>query len=206
MDPDSKSELVSDARAFARRQVARGDKAFAEILEDAVEYFLEEYEDAETKVVESVCDAEIAQAFAAHIAEQATWPETTDCDRLDQAFETLNAGGIIAAQDFTCCQTCGLAEIGEPIQEAINDGVDVSGFAFYHAQDTDAAVEGHGLYLTYGHVDGGETNGVAIGRIVADTIQDAGLETDWDGTMGTRIFVRLNWQRRLDPELAQRDP
>ena len=206
MDPACKSELVGEARAFARRQVARADKAFTDIFEEAVEHFLEEYEDADAKVVEGICDAEIAQAFAAHIAEQAAWPETTDCDRLDQAFETLNFGGIIAAHDFTCCQNCGLAEIGAPIQEAIDEGVDVSGFAFYHAQDTDNAVEGRGLYLTYGHVDGGETENVAIGRIVADTINDAGLETEWDGTMGTRIFVHLNWQRRIDPELAQRDP
>lgn len=197
MDDAGNAELIQEIRDFVQPIVARGDRTFADVLDEAVEYALEEHEDADADAVTRICEQEIDAAFAAHLAAQSSWPEVTDCDRLDRAFETLNAGGIVAEHDFTCCQNCGLAEIGDPIQAAIDGGVDVSGFAFYHAQDTDAAVEGHGLHLTYGHVDGGETSGVAIGRIVVNALNAAGLETAWDGTFGKRIHVRLDWQRRI---------
>lgn len=197
MDDDHDQDLTAEVRAFVRPLVARGDRTFAEILEEAVEFLLEEHEDADTKTVERTCEAEIDKALAAHLAAQASWPEVTDCDRLDRAFTALGARGIVARHDFTCCQTCGLAEIGDEIQSAVDAGDDVSGFTFYHAQDTDNATEGHGLYLTYGHLDGSVANGVAIGRVVVDALREAGLETDWDGTFGKRIGVRLDWKRRI---------
>jgi hypothetical protein len=199
------TEFVQEVRAFVRKLVARGDRSFAEVSEEAVEYFLEADENADTAHVERVCDAEIARAFAEHLQAQGAWPEVTDCDRLDQAFDALNDGGIVAMHDFACCQNCGLAEIGAEIGTAKEAGVDVVGFAFYHSQDTDAATEGHGIYLTYGHVDGGEVNGIAIARVIVSTLQAAGLQTSWDGSMGQRIAVRLNWQRRIAPEDAQRE-
>ena len=199
------ANFVQEVREFVRRMVARGDRSFAELSEETVEHFLEENEEADTAHVEKVCDAEIESAFAEHLARQAAWPDVTDCDRLDQAFETLNNGGIVAMHDFACCQNCGLAEIGAEVGSAKEAGVDVVGFAFYHSQDTDSAAAGHGLYLTYGHVDGGEVNGVAVGRVIVSALQDAGLETSWDGSMGQRIAVRLAWQRRIAGDDAKRD-
>lgn len=179
MDDDSDQTLTEDVRALVRPLVARGDRPFANILGEAVEHILEEHEGADEDTVKQVCEQETDKAFAAHLAAQAGWPEVTDCDRLDQAFEALNGRDIVALHDFTCCQTCGLAEVGAPIQAAVDAGIDVAGFTFYHAQDTDSAVDGHGLYLTYGHVDGSETNGIAIGRLVVHALNEAGLETDW---------------------------
>ncbi len=197
MNDAGDAKLTQEIRAFVRPIVARGDRTFADILDEAVEHVLEENEDADAATATRICEREIDAAFAAHLAAQSSWPEITDCDRLDRAFEALNAEGIVAEHDFTCCQNCGLAEIGEPIQAAIDAGADVSGFVFYHAQDTDGAVEGHGLHLTYGHIDGGDTSGVAIGRRVVGALTAAGLETTWDGSFGKRISVRLDWQRRI---------
>ncbi|WP_072396660.1 hypothetical protein [Hyphomicrobium sp. CS1GBMeth3] len=197
MDEKDDAAFIEEVQAFARPLVARGDRTFAEVVEEAVEHLLEENEDADPTAVERVCETEIDKIFAAHLAAQATWPQVTDCDRLDRAFDALNGSGIVARQDFTCCQNCGLAEIGDEIQAAVNAGFDVSGFTFYHAQDTDRATEGHGLYLTYGHVDGDEANSVAIGRTIVAALREAGLETDWDGTIRQRIGVRLDWQRRI---------
>lgn len=197
MNENDEAAFIEEVREFVQPLVARGDRTFAEAIEETVEYFLEEHENADAATVERICEAEIDKAFAAHLAAQATWPEVTDCDRLDRAFEALNEGGIVARHDFSCCQNCGLAEIGDEIQAALDAGVDVSGFTFYHTQDMDGAVGGRGLYLTYGHVDGGETSGVAIGRVIVDTLRAAGLDTDWDGTFGQRIRVTLDWQRRV---------
>ena len=174
MDDDSDQTLTEDVRALVRPLVARGDRTFANILGEAVEHILDEHEGADEDTVKQVCEQET-----------------------DKAFEALNGRDIVALHDFTCCQTCGLAEVGAPIQAALDAGVDVAGFTFYHAQDTDSAVDGHGLYHTYGHVDGNETNGIAIGRLVVHALNEAGLETDWDGTFGKRIAVRLDWRRRV---------
>lgn len=207
MDDDRHQELIGETRAFVRAQVARGSRTFAEILAEAVEFLFEEYEEeADKATVARLAKEELEAAFADHLAVQATWPETTDCDRLDQVFDALNAGGIVALHDFTCCQNCGLAEIRDELQAAADAGADVTGFTFYHAQDTDRATEGDGLYLTYGHVDGSEANGVAIGRVVADTLREAGFEIDWDGTFSKRIAVRLDWQRRVTASAAVPPP
>jgi hypothetical protein len=204
-DAMDEAEFVQEVREFVHKMVARGDRSFDAVLEEAVEYFLEADENSDTSHVEKVCNAEIEKAFAEHLQRQETWPEVTDCDRLDAAFEALNDGGIVAMHDFTCCQNCGLAEIGAEIGTAKEAGVDVVGFAFYHSQDTDAAAAGHGIYLTYGHVDGGEVNGVAVGRVIVTALEEAGLKIVWDGTMGKRINVPLIWQRRIAPEDAKRD-
>ena len=45
---------------------------------------------------EALLRAAVGPEFARKAAAEATWPPTTDCDRLDAAFETLNAHGIIA--------------------------------------------------------------------------------------------------------------
>ena len=194
------AKFIEEVQEFVRLIVARGDRTFADVLEQAVDTFNEEYDDKDT--VERTCEAEIEKAFASHLAAQATWPQVTDCDRLDRAFETLNQGGILARHDFSCCQNCGLSEIGNDIRTAIDAGVDVSGFTFYHTQDTDSAAGGRGLYLTYGHMDGGEVAGVAIGRIIVNALNEAGLETNWDGTFGKRIGVRLDWKRRISKHAA----
>jgi hypothetical protein len=195
MDGDPEPDLDAEVRDLVRPLVARGNRTFGDILDEAVEHLTETH--ADEARVKAACEREIGQAFADHFAAQATWPEITDCDRLDSAFQALNEGGIVAVHDFTCCQSCGLAEIGEEIGAAIRRGIDVSGFVFYHQQDTDNAAQGHGLHLTYGHVDGGEINGIAIGRIVVSALNAAGLETEWNGTLGKRIGVHLAWQRRI---------
>lgn len=204
---DSDAGLMQDIRAFVRPQVARGNRTFAEILEDAVEFLFEAYEEeTDEATIARLTKIELDAAFADHLAAQAAWPEVTDCDRLDRVFEALSRGGIVALHDFSCCQNCGLAEVGAEIDETIRSGVDVSGFTFYHAQDTDRATEGGGLYLTYGHVDGSETSGVAIGRAVTETLREAGFKIDWDGTFSKRIAVRLDWQRRIPASAAVPPP
>lgn len=201
MDDDRPEDLAAEIRTFVRALVARGDRTFADVLDETTEYFLESYDD-QAELVEQISKREIERAFFEHIARQATWPDVTDCDRLDRAFEALNAGGIVARHDFTCCQNCGFAEIGAEIEAALEAGVDVSGFTFYHQQDTDSATEGGGLYLSYGHVDGGDANAIAVGRVIESALNAAGLETVWDGTVGQRIHVRLTWQRRVSPAQA----
>lgn len=45
---------------------------------------------------EAMLRAVVAPEFDKKTAEEASWPDTTDCDRLDQAFAELNSRGIIS--------------------------------------------------------------------------------------------------------------
>jgi hypothetical protein len=138
----------------------------------------------------------LRETLADHFQAQTAWPDRTDCDRLDEAFAVLEARGIICRQDFTCCGTCGHSEIGDEIAAAEEAGGTVRGYAFYHMQDTESAVDGGGLYLKYGAVAAGEATGVAVGRELAEVLTAHGLTTEWDGTLAQCVAVKLDWKRR----------
>jgi hypothetical protein len=70
------------------------------------------------------------------------------------------------------------------------------GFTFFHIQDTEHAVGGEFLYLSYGSATADRTDAVAIGREVVDTLCRHGLRPSWDGRHVNRIGLPLTWQRR----------
>jgi len=58
--------------------------------------------------------AVLADELAAFTREAKKWPKQTDNDRLDAAFRDLETDyGVLARQDYWCCQTCGCAAIGD---------------------------------------------------------------------------------------------
>ncbi|MET9731593.1 hypothetical protein ABZZ79_13290 [Streptomyces sp. NPDC006458] len=125
------------------------------------------------------------------VAEMATWRGVTDPERITRSFAALEGGGITARENFTCCRSCGMAEIGAEREDA-------RGFVFFHQQVTEHAAEGHGLVLHYGGFDGSEATTTAVGREVVAALTAAGLSTDWDGNPGKAISVEpLNWLKRL---------
>lgn len=129
-------------------------------------------------------------------AEALLWPAVTDNDRLDAAFGALEREGIVCRQNFSCCGSCGASEIWDEMAAAEEAGGPVRGYAFFHVQDTEAAVEGGGLYLSYGAVAGSPEATEAVGRAVCDALEAKGLDAVWDGTWDRRIFVPLDWRRR----------
>ena len=119
------------------------------------------------------------------------------CDCLDQAFAALERSGVVARQNFACCQTCGHAEIGDEIAEA-QEKADVVGYTFYHMQDTERAAEGGGLYLSYGALEQTESALQKVGRSIVEALRKEGLKAEWDGDPKKRIEIRdLLWRRRL---------
>jgi hypothetical protein len=126
------------------------------------------------------------------VAEQASWRGETDPERLTRAFTALAAAGITAREHFTCCRSCGQAEIGS------EGGPDARGFVYFHTQCTDSAAAGHGLTLLYGGFDGSPDTTAAIGREVVAALGAVGLPTEWDEDPGRAITVTpLDWRRRL---------
>jgi len=194
VDAAKLQDHLQELRSYIARDLRGGFVARDELVPSAVEMLSDE------------CDAQVLRPHAQRLlqeeiealrAEQETWPAVTDCDRLDQAFARLEGAGIVCRQNFTCCGTCGSAEIWDEIEEARESGLDVRGYAFFHMQDTESAVEGHGLYLNYGAVTEGEAAALAVAGEIAAEMAAAGLEVKWDGSWDRRIGVGLDWKRRV---------
>ena len=196
MSEPSWADLTEQVRTYAEQAVAGGFDEPAEIAANAVEMFGDDAGDQAADLGPLVEEL-IERAVAAHLAEQATWPGRTDCDRLDDALDALTQSGIIARQNFTCCRTCGHAEIGDEMDAEAAVGIVPRGYTFYHMQTTEAAVAGQGIYLSYGAVEPGEAAGLAVGREIVGALDDHGLIVTWNGRLDACIHVELDWKRRL---------
>jgi hypothetical protein len=209
MSQDERSEGEGGVDAHIQRLVAGGyDDRIAVI--DRVTDFIEGRDtddpdamaDGDAEDLIRALPTKVGTAIARQLAVQAGWPEVTDCDRLDAAFAKLEANGIVARQNFTCCQNCGFAEIGAEVADVQDAGTDVRGVTFFHQQDADRAVDGGSIYLSYGatHDDGANSDGsdsVEIAREIVAVLNAHGLKPNWDGTTAQRIEVPLNWRRRF---------
>lgn len=184
---------IEALREQVKRDVAGGFYDDDAILTNATDVFDEQLP---RPVLRREASAALRAALAEHRAAEEGWSDTTDCDRLDAAFAVLEEEGVVARQNFTCCATCGASEIWDEIEAAQDEGIAVEGYAFFHMQDTESAVEGHGLYLNYGACEQGDEAAVAMGHRIVAALDDQGLATDWDGRRDQRIAVALDWKKR----------
>ena len=189
------SDPAGGVRDYMRREIAAAYLSREDIIRQAIEY-------VDGDMGEEEASALVHQLWpdlvAHHRAAQQHWPRLTDSDRLDAAFDTMETRGIIARQNFTCCGTCGSAEIWDEIAGAQEKGAVVRGYTFFHWQDTEGAVDGGGLYLNYGSVEDGEEAALGIAREIVEVLDGHGLTSDWDGSWNRRIGVLMDWQRRRE--------
>ncbi|MFJ6140648.1 DUF6891 domain-containing protein [Kitasatospora sp. NPDC092286] len=186
-------DVLRDAEERARELIRCGFQEPDEIAESLVD----ELDDQ--GVTQEEAERIVAPLWQERLAEQASWPETTDVDRLEEAFDALEEQDIVAAMDFTCCGSCGYEEIGGEADE------DSRGFVFFHQQDTEAAAAGHGLTLRYGGFRTteeptalSERRTAEIGREVVAALEAVGLPVEWDGSPSNAITVTpLAWLNRL---------
>ncbi|MEV7600337.1 hypothetical protein AB0O91_23465 [Kitasatospora sp. NPDC089797] len=186
-------DVLREARERARELIRCGFQEPDEIAESLVEVLDDQ------GLTQEEAERIVAPLWTERLAEQADWPEFTDVDRLEEAFDLLEDQSIVAAMDFTCCAGCGYAEIGGEADE------DSRGFVFFHQQDTEAAAAGRGLMLRYGGfrtgdepVEVSERRTLEIGRAVVAAVEAVGLPVEWDGSPHTAIRVApLEWLNRL---------
>jgi hypothetical protein len=142
---------------------------------------------------------EVKKEAARKQAEEATWPATTDCDRLDRAFATMEAAGLIVEQDAGLTKSDGLEIVTETYEDAVEEGEadGIVGYCYYHGQDLDRVMGSGELCLAFGDFDGDENRCVEVGRLVKRDLEDAGFEVQWSGSVHERILVRgIRWLRR----------
>jgi hypothetical protein len=193
MDKRELVAILNQVRCFVAQRVAEGFDDAEAIIQAAVEVV---EADLDREELEAHAERFTTLALEEHQRAQSQWVGPTDCDRLDRAFEELEREGIVARQNFTCCQTCGHSEIGGEIALVQAQGREVHGYTFYHMQDTEGACADGFLYLAYGSVSGDRQETVNVGQRIARSLERAGLTVEWDGSAARRIGVRLQWRRR----------
>jgi hypothetical protein len=188
-------ELEDEITPFVRTRVALAELPCAAIIEETVDYLLDE---ADPATVAEVAWRIAETEFAAHLAAQRTWDDITDSDRLTLAFTALDLTGVVARENFTCCQHCGHTEIcGQASPGA-------RGYVFYHRQDAEGAAGGGALHLAYGPF--GETGELRLAGEIVEVLHRQGLRAEWSGDPGQRIRVPMRWQRRRIGDLAEVPP
>ena len=99
------------------------------------------------------------------------------------AFKKLNEEGIVAKENFSCCTSCGCAEIAEAVGEH-----DI-GWCFYHAQDDERRAARKSFFLAYGSVNDDTEQTVEVGKKIVAVLSSLGIRTSWDGTASSKIEV-----------------
>jgi hypothetical protein len=150
----------------------------------------------------------VYQRIVKRYLEEINWVSPTDCERLDRAFLELNQMGILAKQNFSCCNSCGHKRIERALKNSAKKRRDIWGYAFFHAQDTDEAVATGELNITFGAVDKTSEQALDIAIEVGQKIEEAlkrnGLNTSWDGSYLQRVGITgIKWQRRRFPMIVQ---
>lgn len=216
---------LDELRDTARTWIRAGFVPYDGFAERLAEYHEDLCDDpgALLAAARSVVDEE----WARRLIEQATWAEPGDHERLRAAFEDLEGQGLVCRMSFTCCQTCGTAEIDDErsLRESAAEGeypYAEWAYVFFHEQDAERlADEQPSLWLSYSawHAAPGldpelveraragdsgarqemvRQTDAAVGRKVHEALVGAGLEVDWDGDPARRISVRLrDWRRPL---------
>lgn len=138
----------------------------------------------------------IAQELEKKRVQEKDWPSQTDCDRLDAVFADLNDAMVIALQNAGYTTDDGHDDVGE-IYAKQPDGT-YRGYCFYHGQDMEKAVAGHGIMLAFGDMRDTDEGKAAIAELIVHTLQRHGFVTEWNGSVRTKINVpHIHWQRRL---------
>ncbi|WP_405799839.1 DUF6891 domain-containing protein [Streptomyces sp. NBC_01506] len=189
LDDTTRQEI----EGYVRGLITCGYDGRQRLAEDAEEWLVN---GDERPVSAAQAQRIVDRLWLERVEEQAGWEGETDPERIAAVFAGLDTRGIVARENFTCCRSCGLAEIGA--ESEAGDTEAVRGFVFFHAQGTERVAAGGGLSLYYGGFDGSEETTTAVGREVAAALTDAGLAVKWDGEPGTAIEVTdLDWRKRL---------
>lgn len=185
--------IHDDLREFIRKRVHEGFESAHEIVENAENRAYEKFgRDDLRGDIKRITTEEMS----AHQAEQSEWGPTTDCDRLDSAFAALNAQGIVARQDFSCCNNCGFTEIWDEVNQEESQHP-VEGYVFYHLQCTEQAIKTGELLLAYGSVEEDYDAFLGVANKIVCELRNNGLNASWGGTDGDPIVVdNIVWRRR----------
>ena len=119
--------------------------------------------------------------------------------KLAAAFRAMRKEGLLAKQNYKCCQNCGGCALTIEAVNLLKSGkvkmkYHIKGCCFYHNQDNTNLKAGEPFMLAYGDMDSTEYGKIGlptekVGNIVTKCLDEAGVTWEWDGTAGQRIAV-----------------
>jgi len=212
-DDRAREDLRETLRSMILGEVRLANREPDDILDFCREVYIEdECPENEWAAFVDFASDELNQAIARLESEAATWPDETDCDRLDRVEAALRERGIVLWQVSPCCDTCSGAELPDRIDdiERRHPGFreNVRGYSFFIEQNMPEMLSESShvsVYLAYGWFppddsevpdDLYEKQALGIAREVCECLRDEGFEADWDGSLSRKIGLSLNWQRR----------
>lgn len=105
---------------------------------------------------------------------------------LARAFREIEAAtGLVMREDFLCCSSCA----GDRLDREAAEADRPPRYAFYHAQDTEAAAATGVLYVGYAGMDDADTT--AVGHVLCEALVGRGYFVRWDGSPDTRLAVAV---------------
>jgi hypothetical protein len=184
--------------AHIRLEVKIGYANREDIIEAVVDVFRDDVDDRHE--LRRLAARLTESALSEHYTEQRAWVDETDCDKLDEAFAELDRNGIVARQNYTCCQTCGHTEIAYELGKT-SVHRRVYGYVFFHRGDAESVTSEGDLYLAYGTLNQGDDEAVAVAHEVVAVLRKHGFTVEWNGRIQKRIGIKgIRWQRRRLPE------
>jgi hypothetical protein len=139
----------------------------------------------------------IKSEVARHRAEQQSWPEVTDCDRLDRGFAALRTGGILAIHNAGVTPSEGIEEMSSQYRAAGGTASGIVGYCFYDRQEMERALKYHKFYVAYGDIAGDDRRGIEVGKRIHRELEAAGLRVAWTGSIREKLeLTGFHWQRR----------
>lgn len=117
----------------------------------------------------------------------------SDMNSLQRAFDQLAEHGILHRHNYWCCGGCASGGIATEYDELpAEDKARANGVVYYHEQQAENAINGHGLRLMHGSLpyegDTSEADKVVAQKIV-QSLRDNGLAVEWDGDISSVITI-----------------
>ncbi|MGH1417652.1 MAG: DUF6891 domain-containing protein [Hyphomicrobiaceae bacterium] len=165
--------------------------------EDVFEVISEEYLDPYELSADDRAwiDAKAEEEAEAKLEAEQAWPDTTDWDRLDAAFNDLDEAGILGLHNAGVTQSEGLSDAADIAAQMKDEGYVFKGFVFYNTQDIDRAQKESVLNLTFGAFDGSDTGEIA--QQAGAILTESGFDIAANPTPETGITLNdFTWQKR----------
>ena len=146
----------------------------------------------------------IEEKMEIKLLDEKKWARFTHNDLLDRFYRNLNKSGIIALQNVKDYSN-GLDEVTDIYQDQKYKNLTFRGFCFYQWQDTEFAISGGGLRLSFGDVNGDKEMSLKIGHFICNGLQKSLPKAEWDGNLEKKIYIRnFKWRRRIQKEEENR--
>lgn len=165
----------------------------SEVLQDMIEDH--SYQELEEPADQPMLQQKVEREFQRKIEEEKSWPETTDCDRLNTAFEEMNQIGIIAIQNAGYTISDGIEDVSQEVEE--RNSKQILGYCFYHQQDLEHAIEDRELHLAFGDLSDNPEQMVSVGIRVKQILEKHRFDVEWDEDPEKRISILdFDWKKR----------